>query len=179
MDPQTRTELLAWLPRLRRFARGLSGNLDDADDLVQTACERAIRNIDQWQPGTRFDSWMYRIIQTTWIDLVRSRRTREAHAAEVAAMGFHTSTSEAGAGNWLTLRSVQAALDRLPDEQRLVVLLVCVEELSYTEAAEALGVPIGTIMSRLSRGRLALRQLVEERRDNSESKRSRGKVKVR
>ena len=179
MDPQTRKELLAWLPRLRRFARGLAGNLDDADDLVQTACERAIRNIDQWQPGTRLESWMYRIIQTTWIDLVRSRRTREAHANAVVAMGAHIANGEGDAVNRLTLRSVQAALERLPDEQRLAVLLVCVEELSYAEAAEVLAVPVGTIMSRLARGRLALRRLVEGQRGDPETIQSQGQVNMR
>jgi RNA polymerase sigma-70 factor (ECF subfamily) len=157
----------------------LAGNLDDADDLVQTACERAIRNIDQWQSGTRLDSWMYRIIQTAWIDLVRSRQTREAHVNAVVALASHAAAGEGDALNRLTLRSVQAALERLPDEQRLVVLLVCVEELSYVEAAEVLAVPVGTIMSRLARGRLALRQLVEGQRGDPETIRSQDQVNVR
>lgn len=166
MDPRTRKELLALLPRLRRFARGLVGNTDEADDLVQTACERAIRNIDQWHLGTRLDSWMYRIVQSAWIDAVRARRTRDNYAKVVAATTLASTGGEKDAMNRLTLQSIQEALQQLPNEQRVVVLLICVEELSYAQAAEVLGVPVGTIMSRLARGRLALRRLVEGHEDN-------------
>lgn len=167
VDIQTRKELLALLPRLRRFAQGLVGNADEADDLVQTACERAIRNIGHWRPSTRLDSWMYRIVQTAWIDTVRARRTRDNYAKVVAGTASASSGGEGEAMNRLTLESVQEALQKLPDEQRVVVLLICVEELSYSQAAEVLGVPVGTIMSRLARGRLALRNLIEGREGNS------------
>jgi RNA polymerase sigma-70 factor (ECF subfamily) len=94
-------------------------------------------------------------------------------------MGAHIANGEGDAVNRLTLRSVQAALERLPDEQRLAVLLVCVEELSYAEAAEVLAVPVGTIMSRLARGRLALRRLVEGQRGDPETIQSQGQVNMR
>jgi RNA polymerase sigma-70 factor (ECF subfamily) len=91
MDGAVQAELVALLPRLRRFARGLAGAPDQADDLVQAACERAIARIHQWTPGTRLDSWMFRIVQTIWLDEKRAQRVRggdsnvEPEAAEAAA----------------------------------------------------------------------------------------------
>lgn len=160
MSPGEREELVNLLPRLRRFARSLVGNSDDADDLLQTACERAIKNIHQWQRGTRLDSWMYRIVQSAWIDSLRARRTRDAYAESVA-MATPEIAGESIVVERLTLAAVQHALQRLPPEQRAILLLVCVEQLSYVEAAAVLEIPIGTVMSRLARGRLALRSLVE------------------
>ena len=161
MDLRTRNELLAVLPRLRRFARGLTGSSHDADDLVQIACERAIRNIGQWNPTTRMDSWLYRIVQTAWIDSRRANKVRADYAAAVTA----TATEEHGGEDQtvaaLTVGAVDAALQQLPEEQRNVLLLVCVEQLSYAQAAEVLRIPVGTVMSRLARGRLALRRLVD------------------
>jgi len=161
-----RDELLRLLPALRRFARGLAGNLDEADDLVQSACERAIRNIRQWRPGTRLDSWLYRIIQTTWIDQRRAQGVRDRHALGVAATAEIGGGGEATAIDKLTLKAVDVALDQLPEAQRAVLLLVCVEQLSYAEAGEILQVPVGTVMSRLSRARLALRHLVPDGENN-------------
>ena len=161
MTPETKGQLLAALPRLRRFTRALTGNAHDADDLVQTACERAIRQIAQFRPGTRMDSWLYRIAQTAWIDQARARRVRADHAMAVTAQATEADGGEDVVLGRARLHVVDAALATLPEEQRAVVLLVCVEELSYAEAAEVLGVPVGTVMSRLSRGRLALRTLVD------------------
>ena len=129
MDEATRKELLAILPRLRRFARGLAHNSDEADDLVQMACERAIRNIVQWQPGTRLDSWMYRIIQTAWTDLVRARRVRHGYAEATAATASVATGGESAAIDRLTLQAVRCAIQRLPEAQREVLLLVCVEQI--------------------------------------------------
>jgi len=156
MDPTTHDELIALLPRLRRFAYGLTGSLDEGDDLVQSACERALSRLHQWQPGTRLDSWMYRIVQTTWIDRKRSER-RRARPVDIddlkhIAGGDLVQETEAR----LHLGKVQRFVDALPPEQRAVLLLVTVEGLSYREAAELLDVPIGTIMSRLARARMAL-----------------------
>jgi RNA polymerase sigma-70 factor (ECF subfamily) len=153
-------QLIAVLPRLRRFARGLTGSVVEADDLVQAACERALARREQFQEGTRFDSWMFRIVQTIWIDQLRSRRVRkeEVDVAE-ARIGSDEPVRRAEAR--LALDEVRHAVDRLPPDQRAALLLVTVEGLSYKEAAEVVQVPVGTIMSRLSRARLALQAQLE------------------
>jgi RNA polymerase sigma-70 factor, ECF subfamily len=153
-------QLIAVLPRLRRFARGLTGSVVEADDLVQAACERALARREQFQEGTRFDSWMFRIVQTIWIDQIRSRRVRkeEVDVAE-ARIGSDEPVRRAEAR--LALDEVRHAVDRLPPDQRTALLLVTVEGLSYKEAAEVVQVPVGTIMSRLSRARLALQAQLE------------------
>jgi len=148
-------QLIAVLPRLRRFARGLSRSLSDADDLVQAACERALARQHQFQEGTRFDSWMFRIVQTIWIDQVRSRdvRKEEGHIPE-EQLGSDEPVRRVEAR--VALAEVRRAVDRLPPDQRAALLLVTVEGLSYKEAAEVVQVPVGTIMSRLARARMAL-----------------------
>jgi RNA polymerase sigma-70 factor (ECF subfamily) len=156
-----RDQLIAVLPRLRRFARGLTGSVVEADDVVQAACERALARAHQFQEGTRFDSWMFRIVQTIWIDQIRSRDIRKEGGEDE---GLHVGTDEPvrRAEARLALGEVQAALAELPIEQRTALLLVTVDGLSYKEAAEIAGVPVGTIMSRLARGRLALLAKLEE-----------------
>lgn len=153
-------QLIAVLPRLRRFARGLTGSAVEADDLVQAACERALTRAHQFQEGTRFDSWMFRIVQTIWIDQLRSRDIRREEAEEE---GEHVGTDEPGrrAEARLALQEVRTALQQLPPEQRAALLLVTVDGLSYKEAAEVADVPVGTIMSRLARARLALQAKLE------------------
>jgi RNA polymerase sigma factor (sigma-70 family) len=151
-----RAELVALLPRLRRFALSLTGTASDADDLVQDAVERGLRNLHRWQPGTRLDSWMFRLTQNLWIDTVRARRIRAAtpldadEAQHVAADGARAMDAH------LTLAETSRALAKLPEEQRVAVALVLVEGMSYRDAAEVLGVPIGTLTSRLYRARAAL-----------------------
>jgi RNA polymerase sigma-70 factor, ECF subfamily len=154
---QIREQLVTLLPRLRRFARALSRNMDDADDLVQMALERALTRLDQWRPGTRLDSWMYGIIKNAWIDEVRSRRRRDRVFAP-EALGEHV--ADASSEAHIERLSLVAAMERLPDEQRVAVALVLVEGLAYKEAAEVLDVPIGTVTSRLARGREALDALL-------------------
>jgi RNA polymerase sigma-70 factor, ECF subfamily len=153
-------QLIAALPRLRRFARGLTGSVVEADDLVQAACERALARRHQFQEGTRFDSWMFRIVQTIWIDQLRARAVRkeESEAVEVLT-GSDEPVRRVEAR--LALDEVRRAVDRLSPEQRAVLLLVTVEGLSYKEAAEVVQVPVGTIMSRLARARLALQAQFE------------------
>ncbi|HVZ98767.1 MAG TPA: sigma-70 family RNA polymerase sigma factor [Caulobacterales bacterium] len=151
-----RRELTALLPRLRRFGRSLTRNADEADDLVQTALERALRNLDAWTPGTRLDAWMFRIMKNAWIDEVRSRSVRarvlapEEEGANVGADGASAMETH------LEAQRVRAAMEQLPEDQRLAVALVLVEGLSYREAADMLDVPIGTLTSRLARGRAAI-----------------------
>lgn len=166
LDPAVQAELVALLPRLRRFARGLAGAADQADDLVQAACERAIARIHQWTPGTRLDSWMFRIVQTIWLDQKRAQKVRtgegrvEADAAiaepELTVDGVREMEAH------VTYDSVRRAMGKLPEEQRSVIMLVCVEGQSYQEAADSLSIPIGTVMSRLSRARNALARLLGE-----------------
>jgi RNA polymerase sigma-70 factor (ECF subfamily) len=154
---ETQEQLIALLPRFRRFARTLARNPDDADDLVQLAIERALTRLDQWQPGTRLDSWMYGILKNAWIDEVRARQRRDrVHAPE--ELGEHVADTASEAH--LDRLSIEAALARLPEEQRLVVALVLIEGLAYKEAAAVLEVPIGTVTSRLARGREALEALL-------------------
>src|SRR5262245_1238826 len=148
--------MVAVLPRLRRFAYALTGNAEQGDDLVQDACLRALSRIDQWQPGTRLDSWMYRIAQNIWLDRVRASKVRGEVVDIEAAEALVGSDGRVVAESELTLKAVAAALARLPAEQRAIVALVCVEGASYKEAAEIAGVPIGTVMSRLARARRAL-----------------------
>jgi len=152
-------ELIALLPRLRRFAFGLCWSHDGADDLVQAACERALRAQASWTPGTRLDSWLYQIIRNLWLDEVRRRRTR----------GIETDTPETLVGEdgvraaetRQLAHAALGALQALPDEQREVMLLVCVEELSYRDAAALLEVPIGTVMSRLARARKSVAETLK------------------
>jgi RNA polymerase sigma-70 factor, ECF subfamily len=153
-------QLLAVLPRLRRFARGLAGSTADADDLVQAACERALARRHQFQEGTRFDSWMFRIVQTIWIDQIRARAVRkEEEEVSEGRLGSDEPVRRADAR--LALSEVRRAVDRLPPDQRAALLLVTIEGLSYREAAEVVQVPVGTIMSRLARARMALQALLE------------------
>ena len=152
-----REQLVALLPRLRRFARALTRSPHDADDLVQIAVERALLSLDQWRPGSRLDSWMFGIIKNAWIDETRSRRRRDkVHAPE--ALGEHV--ADAASDAHIQRLSLEAAMERLPEEQRLAVALVLVEGLAYKEAAAVLEVPIGTVTSRLARGREALEALL-------------------
>lgn len=160
MTEDVKVQMIALLPRLRRFAYGLTGHRDDADDLVQAACERALTRLDQWQPGTRLDSWMYRIVQTTFIDGTRKRRVRGNQVDLDMAQDVAGSDGPAAMEARLTLDSVRTAIGRLPDDQRSALLLVTVEGQSYREAADTLGIPQGTLMSRLARARLRLHETV-------------------
>jgi RNA polymerase sigma-70 factor, ECF subfamily len=153
-------QMIAVLPRLRRFARGLTGSAVEADDLVQAACERALARQHQFQEGTRFDSWMFRIVQTIWIDQIRSREVRKEDG-EIAEERLGSDESVRRIEARLALDEVRRAVGRLPPDQRTALLLVTVDGLSYKEAAEVAGVPVGTIMSRLSRARIALQLQLE------------------
>ena len=156
-------QLAALLPRLRRFAHALSRNSADADDLTQATIERALRSRAQWQPGTRLDSWLYRIMRNLWIDTARARtrkNAREAPEEEGLSVGEDPRDAMDAA---LDLRRIMGAMGRLPDEQREIVALILVEGFGYREVSEMLGLPIGTVSSRLVRGRTALLAMVGER----------------
>src|SRR6476620_3686195 len=142
-------QLVEILPRLRRFARTLTRNSHDADDLVQLAVERALSRLDQWRPDSRLDSWMFGIIRNAWIDETRAQKRRNRLFTVDAASEAH-----------IQRLSVEAALAQLPEEQRMVVALVLVEGYAYKEAAAVLEVPIGTVTSRLARARETLEALL-------------------
>jgi RNA polymerase sigma-70 factor (ECF subfamily) len=147
-------QLVEVIPRLRRFARSLARSAADADDLAQAAIERALIHQASWKPGTRLDSWVYRIAQNLWRDELRAHRRRAEPLEGVEVAG------EDGRETFTRLIEVGEVADsfhRLPDEQRLVISLVVLDGLSYQEAADVLEVPVGTVMSRLARarGRLA------------------------
>lgn len=150
--------LASLLPRLRRFAHGLTCDAADADDLTQRTAERALEARMRWQPGTSLDAWAYRIMRNLWIDTARARQRHarvlvpEEQGAQVGLPGDAETRAE--------LHFLMRAMDRLPDEQREAVALVMIEGLAYAEAADVLDVPIGTLTSRLVRGRQALMQML-------------------
>jgi RNA polymerase sigma factor (sigma-70 family) len=154
------TELVALLPRLRRFAHGLCRDRAEADDLTQMCVERALRSREQWQEGTRLDSWLYRILRNLWIDTVRSRSRKqkfEAPPEEAESVG---QDPRGAIETSLELQRAMAAMERLPDEQREVVGLILIEGFGYREVSEMLDLPIGTVSSRLVRGRTALLEML-------------------
>lgn len=164
MRDELKTQIAALAPRLRRFAYALCGDREEGDDLVQSACLKALGRLDQFQPGTRLDSWMFRIIQNTFLDERRARARRggpgDPDAVErLSDRGLGARSAE----DRLTLERVRAGIAALPDDQRAVMVLVAIEGYSYKEAAEALETPVGTVMSRLSRARARLLPLVRER----------------
>jgi RNA polymerase sigma-70 factor (ECF subfamily) len=156
--------LAALLPRLRRFAHGLSRNPADADDLTQATIERALRSKAQWTSGTRLDSWTYRIMRNLWIDSARSRSRKEKFEAPPEEADTVGADPGEAMNASIDLRRVMAALQRLPEDQREVVALILVEGFGYRETAELLDLPIGTVSSRLVRGRTALLGMLGERR---------------
>ncbi|MEL6992242.1 MAG: RNA polymerase sigma factor [Pseudomonadota bacterium] len=156
MSNQFKKDLVDLVPRLRRFALSLAGNQADADDLVQSACVKALKNEAQFRRGTRMDSWMYRIIQTLWIDDRRRAKTRgtmvDAEDAGLSDGGRAARLPE----DRMMLDQAKTAMAGLEENQRTVLSLVAIEGLSYKETADVLDLPIGTVMSRLSRARAAL-----------------------
>ena len=159
MDASTesiRNQVAALLPRLRRFALSLTGNRADADDLVQDTVERALRNLHQWQQGTRLDSWMFRIAQNLWIDTARARRVRAVVSQDPEAAAKVATDGARDAEARLMFADTMKALAELPEDQRVVVSLILVDGMSYREAADVLNVPMGTVTSRLARARTTL-----------------------
>lgn len=155
-------QLLALVPRLRRFAMSLSRNEADGDDLCQAAIERALRSGDKWQPGTRLDSWAMTVMRNIWIDEVRKRK-RRAETFVLAEAGDDVGDrGDRQIEATVELAQVDRALATLPDEQREVIALVLIEGFAYKEAASILGIPIGTLSSRLVRGREALMHALGE-----------------
>ena len=155
MAEEMRAALVRLLPRLRRFGIALTGSAADADELVQDTCERAIRRSHQLRDNARLDAWLYGIMRNRWTDEVRWRRLRQHDEIDAAADSVSTD-GERAADARMTLAAVRKGLASLPPDYRAVLVLVCVDGLSYQEAADVLGVAIGTVMSRLARGRREL-----------------------
>ena len=152
-------QLLTWVPRLRRFARALAGNRDDADDLVQDTLERAWAKAGLWRGVADMRAWLFSIMHNLHVDAIRRPK--------LATVSMDDDTPEVAVaptqGERLAVLDLQAALDLLPTEQKEIVLLVALEDMAYADVAAALGIPIGTVMSRLSRGRERLRALMDGR----------------
>ncbi|MGE5386404.1 MAG: sigma-70 family RNA polymerase sigma factor [Betaproteobacteria bacterium] len=152
------TDLTEHLPRLRRYARALTGERFAADDLVQDTLERALSRWTLFKRGSKLDAWLIAIMHNIFINQIRAEKARpQTVAIDEAPAG--PAVRETGS-DALAMRDLERALAQLPEEQRAVVLLVSLEELSYEDAGKVLGVPVGTVMSRLSRGRERLRALM-------------------
>jgi RNA polymerase sigma-70 factor, ECF subfamily len=156
-----RAELKSLIPRLRRFGHAITGSRDAGDDLLQDALEKALGREAQFEPGTRLDSWMFRIMQTTWIDQTRASRRRQRlsepmdeHMQVAGIDGVRDFAVK------VELAQVRAAMGRLHEDERTVLALVSIEDMTYREAAETLGIPIGTVMSRVARARVNLLKLL-------------------
>ncbi|CDS50656.1 putative RNA polymerase sigma factor [Polaromonas sp. CG9_12] len=160
MRAQDEADIVACIPSLRRYARGLSADRERADDLVQDTLERAWGRFGLWQRRGEVRAWMFGIMHNLFIDRLRSQRSAPEQSAGDA---FPESPDRATQADRLEVRDLDRALQRLPPEQRAILLLVGVEEMSYQEVAGVLGVPLGTVMSRLSRGRERLRAELEGR----------------
>lgn len=156
-----RAELTGEIPYLRRFARALTGDQGHADDLVQDCLERALVKSHLYDPARPLRAWLFAVLRNIHVSgLRRTQRARIAKTVDELAAG--EDRVEPGQEHRLALLQVSAALDRLPDVQREVILLVVLEDMSYREVAEITGVPVGTVMSRLSRGRSQLRTMIGE-----------------
>ena len=154
MDSRT---ILAELPRLRRYARAMVGDRAVADDLVQDTLERGWSRLAQWRPGSDLRAWLFGIMHNLRVDQLRCQgpNTQPLGEAESEAPMRATQSDR------LEVNDLAAALARLPEEQRAVLLLVALEEMSYEQIASTLGIPLGTVMSRLSRGRERLRLMLD------------------
>ena len=153
-----RGRLVAEIPRLRRYARGLTGDAAAADDLVQDCLERALSRFHLWRRGSNLRAWLFTILHNIHANEVRWRARRPAVVpfSDAVAPPARPPAQDAG----IELRELEEALTGLSDEQRAAVLLVGLEQMSYREAAAVAGIPVGTLMSRLHRGRRRLRGLM-------------------
>ena len=152
-----REAVAAEIPRLRRYARALTGDDNEADDLTQDTLERALSRLDQWRDSANPCHWLFSILHNLYIDGLRRRSRRPPHLGlESVSANQSPSVADAASGC-----DVDRALQLLSSEQRQVLLLVGLEGLSYAETAEVLDIPVGTVMSRLARGRDRLRTLMD------------------
>jgi len=147
--------LVELIPRLRRYARALVGDRASADDLVQDTLERAWAKLHLYRRGTDLRAWLFTVMHNVHVNKVRATRVTDTLDDELPELAQRASQGDA-----LLVRDLDRAIAQLPAEQRAVLLLVTLEEMSYEEVARALGIPIGTVMSRLSRAREKLRMMM-------------------
>jgi len=147
--------LVELIPRLRRYARALAGDRASADDLVQDTLERAWAKLHLYRRGTDLRAWLFTVMHNVHVNRVRAARSTDPLEDEMPELAQRASQGDA-----LVVRDLDRSIARLPDEQRAVLLLVTLEELSYEEVARTLGIPIGTVMSRLSRAREKMRAMM-------------------
>jgi len=150
---QIHSRLVAFLPRLRRFCHGLTGNADQGDDLLQATFERALSRIDQWQAGTSLENWVFRLASNLNIDRFRAQKARGVLVDVEEAFDLPGEDQLARLEFRSELDAVQTAIHAMPADLRAVITIVVLEGVAYREAAEMLRIPIGTVMSRLSRAR--------------------------
>lgn len=153
MNSPFESHLVGFLPNLRRFALSISRSASIADDLVQITCEKALKNRGSYTDGTNLDAWLLRILRNSWIDQTRRDAGQGKHARIEDLPELPDPVEGTSAEHRLVLQDTLKAINRLPEDQREVLMLVCVEELSYKDVSAILDVPIGTIMSRLARAR--------------------------
>lgn len=153
---EIKKRLVALLPKLRRFALSLTGNMDDAEDLLHATVEKALSKIDQLSDLDDLDKWMFRICRNNWVDEWRQRKVRGPSVDPTDLPNEPSTDGAATAEQQIEIRQVSDALQELPEEQRMIVVLVIVEGHSYKEVSAMLDVPIGTVMSRLGRARAKL-----------------------
>ena len=146
--------IVPFIPNLRRYARALVGDRDGADDLVQDTLERAVRKFHLWRPGD-LRAWLFSIMHNVFVNQLKARKSGSEVEIDENAIAAPVPTATS-----VDILDLQAALLRLPAEQREVVLLVALEDMSYADVSRALGIPMGTVMSRLSRGRERLRRVM-------------------
>jgi RNA polymerase sigma-70 factor (ECF subfamily) len=156
-----RTEIVRLMPRLRRYARALLGNPDQADDLVQASVERGLSRMHLWRHGTDLRAWLFTIMHNLYVnDVARARIRPDSVSLDDGRAG----AVDGGQDDVVALHAIVGQLRQLPAEQRQTVLLIGLEEMTYRQAAAVMGVPVGTVMSRLARARERLRELNTERR---------------
>jgi RNA polymerase sigma-70 factor (ECF subfamily) len=147
--------LVELIPRLRRYARALVGDRATADDLVQDTLERAWAKLHLYRRGTDLRAWLFTVMHNVHVNRVRASRVADTLEDEMPELA-----QRAPQGDALLVRDLDRGISRLPAEQRAVLLLVTLEEMSYEQVARTLGIPIGTVMSRLSRAREKLRAMM-------------------
>jgi RNA polymerase sigma-70 factor (ECF subfamily) len=152
----THGEIVALIPRLRRYARALTGERIAADDLVQDTLERAWKKLHLFRTGTDLRAWLFTVMHNVFVNQVRASRMVYANEDELADLPELSRETDG-----LAMRDLDRAIRRLPDDQREVLLLVALEDMSYEEAARTLEIPIGTVMSRLSRAREKMRAMMQ------------------
>jgi RNA polymerase sigma-70 factor (ECF subfamily) len=170
MENHLEQQLVELLPRLRRYAYGLSGSTDKGDELLQAACERALAKSAQWHPGSRLDHWMFRIIRNIRVDDLRSQSIQKRGMEKITPIYEENYDGSYVLDSQIAADEVRQAMQHLTEDHRMILLMVGVEGYAYKEVAEILEIPIGTVTSRLIRARRALLKELSEQGGRSDQK---------